>query len=335
VTREDLESYVESVAGTSVTLAQGTSSSGFVGVTLANTPVEVNPVRSPADYRTKAELAVVANGIHSFAAENFPVTFTYTVNVLTVDVNAFVDCGGTCPTLEYDWDWSDGTAHGTLNPDSHTYTSGGAKSITLTVLVNGLIAGQVTRSLTLATPNMPPVANAACTWNADTWTMTVVDSSSDDGPDADALPPDGNATTQISINWGDGSTQSFGGVGGTFNHVYPLPGAFTVTQKAVDNILQFVTKDCATQATPAYFTISGTVTSKTGTPLGSASVTLMKGSTPVKVVYSAANGTFSFTNLKPGTYNLKVLRAGYTFANPAATKTVGPNQTGFTIATAP
>jgi uncharacterized surface anchored protein len=53
-------------------------------------------------------------------------------------------------------------------------------------------------------------------------------------------------------------------------------------------------------------------------------------------VYTAANGTFSVANLKPGTYKVTVTKFGYSFANPAANITVGPNSSGTVIyATAP
>ena len=35
--------------------------------------------------------------------------------------------------LTYDWDWGDTTAHGTTATPSHTFTSGGNKTVTLTV----------------------------------------------------------------------------------------------------------------------------------------------------------------------------------------------------------
>ena len=86
--------------------------------------------------------------------------------------------------------------HGSGDPTSHPYAAGGTKTITLTVKLasNGKKVGSSTRSLTLANPDLAPTAAATCTWDANTWQMTVVDASSDDGADADAVPPDGNAT---------------------------------------------------------------------------------------------------------------------------------------------
>jgi len=171
-----------------------------------------NPPAPGVPYRTKAELALVANGIHDSSGVYYPVTFSYTVipNTYTVNVTATVDCGGACPPLEYDWDWGDGSANGTANPDSHTYALAGTKTITLTIKLasNHLNAGSVARTLTLANLDLPPAASNSCVWNANTWTMTVTDTSTDDGPDADALPGDGDSLLKLNVDWGDGSVRS-------------------------------------------------------------------------------------------------------------------------------
>ena len=43
---------------------------------------------------------------------------------------------------------------------------------------------------------------------------------------------------------------------------------------------------------------------------------------------ASANGTFAVTLLKPGTYNVKVTKFGFTFADPTDTTTLGPTDTG-------
>jgi len=86
--------------------------------------------------------------------------------------------------------------------------------------------------------------------------------------------------------------------------------------------------------TVAYRTISGTVYQSDGvTPVASAKVTLKNTATGVvaKTAYTAANGMFSAGSLRPGTYALSVTKWGYTFADPAATITVGPSSTGNVI----
>ena len=184
------------------------------------------------------------------------------VSGLQVPVTASVDCGGvTCPTFTYDWDWGDGThGPGTTESEIHTYASGGSKSITLTVLLNGSSVGSTTRSVTLTNPDLPPTVDGTCTPSPNTWQMQVVDASTDDGPDGDALPGDGNSTLKIVIDWGDGSTKTITTRGATANHTYltkaPL-GTYTVTQSAIDSKLQKVSRTCV--ATVASFQITGLV----------------------------------------------------------------------------
>src|SRR5262249_13005574 len=104
-----------------------------------------------------------------------------------------------------------------------------------------------------------------------------------------------------------------------------------------DTALQYSTYSCA-PVTTAAFTINGTVTDRTGNvPLANASVSILAATGVVKTVSTLANGTFAATGILPGTYNIRVTKSGYTFANPAVSNVVlGPNQNVGTIhATAP
>jgi hypothetical protein len=287
------------------------------------------PAKPGVPYFTTAALSRVAKGMHNAAGVNYAMTFTMSNSpgTLTVNVSASVNCGGPCPGLTYAWDWGDGGT-GSGSPTSHTYTAGGTKtvSLTATLTASGKKVGSVSRSITLQNPDLPPTVAGTCTWRANSWQMEVADSSSDDGPDADTVPPDGNPTLQIVIDWGDGSTKSFGGQGATLTHVYSVPGSYTVTQTAIDSKLQSASTLCSTAATPAYFTISGTVKNKLGTAgLPSAAVTLRRGASTVKTVYANVSGQFAAGALKPGTYTLSVSKGGYAFDTPAATVTVGPS----------
>lgn len=330
-TRNDLDTYVLTIdTPTQITLA-GAAIGGVAGAA-----VEQNATKNGAPYRTKANLAAAAKGMHSSAGVSYPVTFVYTKSGLTVNATAQVDCGGgACPTFTYDWSWGDGLSDLAVvtASKSHTYLTAGKKTITLTVNLNGLAVGSATRSLTLTAPDLAPVANANCTvlpagWNANTWTMTIIDASTD----TDSTP-----VQTIAVDWGDGSSKSIGVQNGTFAHTYKNAGTYTVTDKAIDTALKYSVFTCVPSPVAVTFTIGGTVKNKLGTAnLASALVVLLKNGSPVKTAYTAADGTFSFTALKPATYTLKVTKTGYTFANPAATKTVGPDQTGFIInATAP
>ncbi len=282
----------------------------------------------PALYRTKAALGPVAGGIHDFAGVSYPVAITAVPSNLTIVASAVVACGGPCPVLTYDWAWGDGTQDlGSGATASHTYPAPGTYAITVTVRAGGLRAGGASGSVTVANVDLPPTAAGTCTWSANTWTMTVRDASTD----TDSTP-----VRSITLMWGDGTLNSIGGPGALFSHVYLAPGMYIPTLKAVDTALNVSNPlfTCPTPAVADYFRIRGTVYRKDGTmPASSALVSLRQGSATIKTVSTGANGSFSFVNLKPGTYSITVTRTGYTFAPPPQVPSVivGPDRVDIVI----
>jgi hypothetical protein len=168
--------------------------------------------------------------------------------------------------------------------------------------------------------NVPPVADGTCAWNADTWTMTLTDASTDDH----------NAIVRETVNWGDGSvvaddtTAPFG----PFSHTYIGTGSYPITHKVIDDAGQQSIHSCS--AAPTYFAISGTVTNNytghTG-PLAGVTVSITKVSTGVvaATVVTDAAGAYSVATLKPGAYSVFAVKVGYVFPPPTVA-TVGPNQ---------
>jgi hypothetical protein len=275
-----------------------------------------------ARYRTRASLASVAEGMHDSAGVNYPVTFSIDVGAdgLNVDVFGSVICTGDCSGLTYDWNWGEGV-NGSGQTASHTYSSAGTKSIKLTVRNSlGKSVGSATRSVTLTKADVAPTADAVCTWDAGTWTMSVKDNSTDVGDTTPLL--------KAIVDWDDSST-SIGAPGGTLIHKYYSPGTYTVTLTAIDTVLNADTDTC-TAVVADTFSISGTVKTPLGAaPLGGASVIIRKGARVVKVVKTSTAaltlGQFEATSLRPGTYKVQVRKYRYTFAVPGATVTVGPS----------
>jgi PKD repeat protein len=312
----DFETYIASVVPpTTINLA------GAAAITVAGKVVVQNPTANGAGYMTRVELAGLARGMHN---DKPNASFGYTIgspNTLTVNVNASAcTCSGSSANCDaYDWDWGDGTAHGSGVTASHTYAAAGPKSITLLVEEFGVGGSSVTRTVNVYTPDFPPTVAGTCVLDANTWTETLTDTSTDD-----------NGIKQITASWGDGSvlfsdmTSPFGP--GT--HTYINAGSYTITHKALDTLGQQSIRTCV--ANPVYFTISGTVFTPAGpgSPLSGVTVTVKKGATVVGAATSASNGAFTAGNLKPGTYTLTVTRSGYTFTIPAATITVGPSTSG-------
>ena len=272
-------------------------------------------------YYTVAQLAEVAKGMHGSAGVNYPVSFTTSTSGLTVDVVASVDCGGPCPAFTYEWNWGDGTAHGTANPGEHTYAApGGTFPITLTMHLasNGGSVGSSTRNVSVAPLDLPPTAAGACTFDDNTWTVSFTDASTDEDL----------ATLQVWMDWGDGSTRTKVAPGGSASRTYIKPGSFTVTQTAIDKKLQSNSRTC-TVVTPAYFTIAGTVTTSGTVPVRGALLTLRRFDTNVAVAsaVSLTDGTYILKNIRPGRYRIIATRAVYQFA-PIPDVTVGPSLTG-------
>jgi len=82
-------------------------------------------------------------------------SFTHTETGLVTSVNgtASSDTDGTIAS--YDWDWGDGSTHGTAATATHTYTAAGTYYVTLTVTDNTGLKGSITNSVVV-----PPTSRA-------------------------------------------------------------------------------------------------------------------------------------------------------------------------------
>lgn len=235
--------------------------------------------------------------------------------VVSFDGSASICPSGDCA---YSWTFGDGgTATGTA--PTHTFVAG-TYAVTLTVLdnVKGTQARKTT-SVSVVAPDLPPTAAGTLTWNPNTWTATVVDSSTDD-----------RGVSKVVVTFGDNSVAQTKAPGSSFVRTYGLPGTFAITQKALDTAGQ--SGVTGYDVSPAYFSIGGTVLRSVGTtPIGGVQVRVKRGATIVKNVYTAANGSFRATGLKPGTYTIELIRSGYSFNVPAGTFTVGPTSESNTL----
>ncbi|MFN7975976.1 MAG: carboxypeptidase regulatory-like domain-containing protein [Acidobacteriota bacterium] len=325
---DTFETYIKTVAGNTVTLA-GKATHGVTG-----SAVVQNPTKNSAPYYTKAALAGVASGMHDSSGVTYPTTFSMVITGLTVAPTAVVFCGGGCPTFTYDWVWGDGNyvIDGGKTPVPHVYAAPGQYVINLVVRLNGLVAGAASRTVNVSTAELPPVVTSAFNFDANTWTATLRDTSTDTDPWPIAT---------VMVDWGDGSTKSAGHQGDTFTHVYtqtaPIPGYYTITHTATDTYPKMGTEIPKPTVSPAYFKIGGKVMNKAGTAgIPGATVQLKKGTNFLLTLTTAVDGSFLASSLKPGTYVVTVTKPGYTFPNPAATLTIGPDSLGNIIkATAP
>jgi hypothetical protein len=173
----------------------------------------------------------------------------------------------------------------------------------------------------VAPTNAPPVASETCDFNANTWTVTVTDTSTDDH----------NAIAQETVNWGDGSVvaDDRSAPFGPFLHTYIGAGVYPITHKAIDDVGQLSAHGCT--ASPVYFSITGVVTNNypgnTATVTGATvTVTNTVSGIIVDAVTSGVGGAYSVAFLKPGSYTVTATKYGYTFDAPTALS-VGPSAT--------
>lgn len=287
---------------------------------------------SAATYTTTTAATLTVGGVNAaFTVTTVAATppfamFGYTIGAdgLTVNVSA---TGSYCVSGDcaYDWVFGDsGTGAGFAA--SHTYGAGGYYAITLTVTdnANSLEAAKTVTVRVVAIDQRPTASSASFVFNANTWTATLVDASTDD-----------HGISRVVVNWGDGTVVSVGGMGDTFTHRYAMPGSFVITHKAIDTIGQEANELPAPTAAPAYFTLDGTVYRSDGLTTVPSAVVRVTAPGLTRTLYSTSNGTYRATNLKPGTYTVTVSKSGFVFPTPAPTATLGPNATVNVVAVTP
>lgn len=307
----DLVSFVTGINGSTLELVANAAQ------TVADAAIEQNPVKNGAGYIRKARLARRARKIHNDAPK---ARFSYgygTPNTLLINVSALRSSCSGGPCDSYSWDWGDGSPAGSGVTLSHEYAEGGTYAITLTVQEWGVGKASRTTRINAVEPDYAPVADGECDFDENTWTLTILDTSSDD-----------NGIGQEAVNWGDGSllTVDYSDPFGPFVHTYADAGAYAATHRIFDTIGQTAERGCTASAMP--FAIGGTVVASDGTtPIRLATVQVKKDGVLVRTVFTDGNGAFSVGNLKPGTYTLTLSKVGVTFGNPIAPITVGPDST--------
>ena len=161
--------------------------------------------------------------------------------------------GGSIST--YHWNFGDGTSAAVQNP-SHTYTSPGAYTVTLTVTDDLGVSSSASTTITVdAVPTVTFTASA----NPVTAGSTVAFNA---GGSSDAY----GTITSYSWNFGDGTTAT----GVTASHAYASPGTYsvslTVTNDAGQSATQTGTITVNSPASPTPPTTSTTTTTTSPTP---------------------------------------------------------------------
>ena len=150
--------------------------------------------------------------------DNPPVA-SFTWSVLGATVNVVSTSTDDYGIKSLDWNWGDGSAHGTGATASHIYTVTNDYTITLTVTDTAdqtNTASQVVHVDVIT--DSPPVASF--TYTTTSWTVNVVSTSTDD-----------IGIKSLDWNWGDGSAH---GTVATATHNYAASNTYTITLTVTD-----------------------------------------------------------------------------------------------------
>lgn len=221
----DFDTYIKTIAGTTVTLG------GKATHTVANAAVVQNAVSNNAAYFPKATLAGYAAGIHNDVPNaQFDLTRS---GGLTVNVDATRStCSGSNANCNvFSWNWGDGTTTSNVT-SSHTYANPPAGTpatytITLTVTQYGIQPGTASQTITVSHFSAPPVAAGNCTYDYTAWTASCTNT---------GLAPDAGYR-QVFVNWGDGTVLSnimAAPWSGPFTHTFLAPGSYSINLNVID-----------------------------------------------------------------------------------------------------
>jgi PKD repeat protein len=140
---------------------------------------------------------------------------------VTFDGSGSSDPDGTI--VAYDWDFGDGNTGTGVSP-THSYSSVGSYTVTLTVTDDSGLSDTATSTADIAAGPQPPVADPN-----GPYTGTVGSAVQFDG--TGSFDPDGGAIVSYEWDFGDGTT----GSGATPTHSYATAGTYSVSLTVTDD----------------------------------------------------------------------------------------------------
>jgi PKD repeat protein len=149
---------------------------------------------------------------------------------VTFDGSASTDPSNN-PPLSYDWDFGDGSPHGTGVKPTHTYTADGAHIVTL-IVSNAKGARSAPATTTAMVENFAPTVNAGPDARVDVGDTFTMSASFTD-------PGTGDSPWSFKIDWGDGTPPATGSVASvstpiSATHTYTASGQYTARATVTD-----------------------------------------------------------------------------------------------------
>jgi hypothetical protein len=267
---------------------------------------------------TAGQTAVLAENFHNTIPRT--ASFTATASATVSKQVDFVATG--CPattTCTYDWNFGDGNVE-TVDTagTTHDYASAGSYVAVVTITSSDeSVQMSPVKSVTVTTINTPPTPTK--TVSVAGFVVTIVDSSSD--------TESAQADLDVTVGCGSGGVRNpvaapvAGGT--TVTCTYTTAGTRYITQKVTDPDGATANAASVSVYVPTKYTVKGKVTRLNGTTAISGVVLYLKvGSSNKYSAVSNSLGNFTFSNVIPGTYNVKAVKSGYTFTDPEITDLV-------------
>lgn len=190
-----------------------------------------NQVINSRHYDLQEEYSNLDSGcVQRPTAQSPKAVFSAVPTSTTTGTSVSFDAGGSSSPngsiVSYDWNFGDGSPHGSGVSPTHVYSSPGSPTVVLTVKDSTGATASTSKTLSISTPsNKPPSASFSATPSpATTGQAVTFDGSSSSDSDGSV----------VSYDWdfGDGSPHGHGAVVG---HTYAGPGIPNVTLTVTDN----------------------------------------------------------------------------------------------------
>ena len=259
---------------------------------------------------TPGELSVHAENIHYL----IPITasFVWTLGTANNQVNFDASASAcTSAPCAYGWNFGDGTT-GAGATTSRTYAKAGDYLVVVKVTDNtGAQTISPIHQVTAVSSNTAPTA-IMLTPVVSGMTATVSDRSTDAQDAPGAMTVTVNCGNSIVITGPDHTD---------FVCTYTTAGTYIIKHSVMDTGglgSSSPNASVTVGSSSSRYSVSGTLTKQDGTPIGGGYLYLqLAGVNKYLALSAATTGTFTFSNVVPGTYTVKATKTGLTFTTPA------------------